>query len=169
MTAAFAMIEPRECFIRLGGALAFAGVLGINRDLHHKPAGLRTHGLVALGAALVTLVALQLAGPETGAGGAGDAVIRIIQGVITGVGFLCGGVILHGSTPDNVFGLTTAASIWLAAALGIACGAGLWSTAWLTTGLALAVLVLGGSVERGVHKVLDRMAPRDGGGSGKTG
>jgi putative Mg2+ transporter-C (MgtC) family protein len=166
MTAAFAMIEPRECFIRLGGALALAGVLGINRDLRHKPAGLRTHGLVALGAALVTLVSLQLASPDTG--GAGDAVIRIIQGVITGVGFLCGGVILHGSTPDNVFGLTTAASIWLAAALGIACGAGLWTTAWLTTGLALAVLVLGGSVERGVHRLLDKMMPGESGGGGKT-
>jgi putative Mg2+ transporter-C (MgtC) family protein len=168
MTAVFTMIEPREVFIRLGGAVALAGVLGVNRDLHHKPAGLRTHGLVALGAALVTLASLQLASPDPA--GAGDAVIRIIQGVITGVGFLCGGVILRGAGSGSVHGLTTAASIWLAAALGIACGAGLWTTAWMTTGIALAVLVMGGTVERGVHKVLDRMMPREdeSGGGGKT-
>ena len=162
MTAILPSTEPREILLRLGAAVVLAGVLGINRELHHKPAGLRTHGLVALGAALVTLVSLQLASPE--GGGPGDAVIRIIQGVITGVGFLCGGVILRGTAPGDVRGLTTAASIWLVAGVGIACGAGLWTTALLTTGLALIVLVAGGTIERAAHRLLDRMSPREAGG-----
>jgi putative Mg2+ transporter-C (MgtC) family protein len=153
-------LAPGEILLRLGAALVIAGVLGINRDLHHKPASLRTHGLVSLGAALITLVSIQLAGPETP--GPGDAVVRIIQGVITGGGFLGGGVIMHGQGgPDNVHGLTTAASVWLVAGIGIACGAGLWTTALLTAALALAVLVIGGRIERLVHRFLDRASPRE--------
>lgn len=160
MPITFLGLSPGEIFLRLGAALLIAGILGINRDLHHKPAGLRTHGLVSLGAALITLVSIQLAGPETS--GPGDAVVRIIQGVITGVGFLGAGMIMRGGGGgvDDVHGLTTAASVWLVAGIGIACGAGLWITALITAGLALAVLVLGGGIERLLHRVLDRAAPR---------
>lgn len=152
-------IDFLELLFRLGSTLVLAGILGLNRDLHNKPAGLRTHSLVALGAALITVVSLQLAPPASG--GPGDAVIRIIQGVITGVGFLGGGVILHESGSGDVHGLTTAASIWLVASIGIACGAGLWLTALLTTVLALIVLVIGGRLERGAHRLLGGAEPRD--------
>lgn len=158
MPATMAVIDPVEMSIRLGTALVLAGILGLNRDLHNKPAGVRTHGLVALGAALITLVSIQLAPAEPGTG---DAVIRIIQGVITGIGFLGGGVILHGMAESEVRGLTTAASLWLVAGIGIACGAGLWVPAFLTAGLALVVLIVGGRIERAVHRLLDRASPRD--------
>ena len=158
MSTALVPTSLMEVLTRLGMALLLAGILGLNRDLHNKPAGLRTHGLVALGSALITVVSLQLApvGP-----GPGDAVIRIIQGVITGIGFLGGGVILHGSRTGDVHGLTTAASLWLVAGIGVACGAGLWPTALLTAGLALIVLVVGGRLERAAHRLLGRADPPD--------
>jgi putative Mg2+ transporter-C (MgtC) family protein len=127
---------------RLGGAVLAGAILGINRDLHHKPAGLRTHSLVSLGSAVVVVVATSMAGASA------DAVSRVIQGVVTGVGFIGAGVILHHDTENRVVGLTTAASIWVAAALGTACGAGFWIIALLALVLTLAVLTLGGPIER---------------------
>lgn len=127
---------------RLGSATLAGAVLGINRDLHHKPAGLRTHALVSLGSAMVVVTAASLSG--------GDAasVSRVIQGLVTGVGFIGAGVILHHDAERRVVGLTTAASIWVAAALGSASGAGSWAVLGLGLALTLAVLVLGGPIER---------------------
>jgi putative Mg2+ transporter-C (MgtC) family protein len=127
---------------RLGGATLAGAVLGINRDLHHKPAGLRTHALVSLGSAVVVVTATSMTG--------GDAagVTRVIQGLVTGVGFIGAGVILHHDAERRVVGLTTAASIWVAAALGSASGAASWVVLALGLMLTLAVLVLGGPIER---------------------
>jgi putative Mg2+ transporter-C (MgtC) family protein len=127
---------------RLGSATLAGAVLGINRDLHHKPAGLRTHALVSLGSAMVVVTVASLTG--------GDAtgVSRVIQGLVTGVGFIGAGVILHHDAERRVVGLTTAASIWVAAALGSASGAGSWAVLGLGLVLTLAVLVLGGPIER---------------------
>jgi putative Mg2+ transporter-C (MgtC) family protein len=127
---------------RLGSATLAGAVLGINRDLHHKPAGLRTHALVSLGSAVVVVTTASMAG--------GDAagVSRVIQGLVTGVGFIGAGVILHHDAERRVVGLTTAASIWVAAALGSASGAGSWAVLGLGLALTLAVLVLGGPIER---------------------
>ncbi|HWP02816.1 MAG TPA: MgtC/SapB family protein, partial [Gemmatimonadaceae bacterium] len=111
----------RELLIRLGLAVAIGAVLGINRDLRGKPAGLKTHALVALGSSMLTVVSLAVA---DGATADGNAVSRVIQGIITGIGFLGAGVILRGERGYSVHGLTTAASVWLSACLGIACGAG---------------------------------------------
>jgi putative Mg2+ transporter-C (MgtC) family protein len=138
-----------EVMLRLLAATAAGSILGLNRELTQKPAGLRTHALVSLGSALVTVSALQLgvANNVTHA----DAASRVIQGVVAGIGFIGGGVILH-ADGRNVRGLTTAATIWVAAALGISCGIGQWHIAGMAAGIALAVLVLGQFVERGLHR-----------------
>ena len=135
-------LESIDIAARLGSAVLAGAILGINRDLHHKPAGLRTHSLVSLGSAVVVVVVASISGADA------DAVARVIQGLVTGVGFIGAGVILHHDAENRVVGLTTAASIWVAAALGTACGVGAWTIAVLALGLTLAVLVLGGPMER---------------------
>ncbi|WP_197530108.1 MgtC/SapB family protein [Gloeobacter violaceus] len=135
-------IALQEVLLRLGAAVLAGGVLGLNRNLSGKSAGLRTNALVCLGAALVTLVALEIAGAD------GSGALRVVQGVITGIGFLGGGVILHPQTRKKVSGLTTAATIWVAASLGIACGAGLWPVLLCGLLLTLLVLLVGGPFEQ---------------------
>ena len=138
-----------EAMLRVLAATAAGGVIGLNRELTRKPAGLRRHALLALGAALVTVSALQLGvGPDRTHG---DAASRVIQGVIAGIGFLGGGVFLH-ADGRNVKGLTTAATIWVAAALAISCGIGQWHIAGMTAGLALVILVVGRPIEAALHR-----------------
>ena len=139
-----------DVVIRLLAATGIGGAIGLNRELTRKPAGLRTHALVALGSALATVSALQLGGPVEATHG--DAVSRVIQGVIAGIGFLGGGVILH-TEGRNVVGLTTAATIWVAAALGVSCAVGQWRVAGSAVLIALVVLVVGRGVESGLHKI----------------
>ena len=95
-----------DIIVRLGAAILIGGVIGLDRNLHHKPTGVRTLGLVAVGAALAVLAVAH--------DGQAD-VSRVVQGVVTGVGFIGAGVILHQATDGKVHGLTTAASIWRAA------------------------------------------------------
>jgi putative Mg2+ transporter-C (MgtC) family protein len=145
-----------EYVARLAAAVVAGAALGLNRNLRGKAAGVRTHALVALGAALVTSAAAVGAGAE--------AATRVMQGVLTGVGFIGAGVILHprpqdGPTPRaapgpgrrrrpaDVRGLTTAATVWVAAALGVVCGLGRWALVVAGTGLTLLVLVAGGPLE----------------------
>ena len=116
----------------LAGVLG--GVLGYERESRGKAAGVRTHMLVAMGAALFVLV------PALGGMAVAD-MSRVIQGVVTGVGFLGAGAIIKHRSEEDVQGLTTAAGIWMTAAIGVACGLGRESTALLSTLLALAVLV----------------------------
>ncbi len=131
----------------------FAGMaVGLNRDLMNKPMGMRTLGLVSLGSALVVLAC-------TGYGShhyQPDAVSRVIQGILTGIGFLGAGVILHDRTGMRVHGLTTAATVWIAAALGVAAALGAWVVTIAGSGLSLALLVLGGPLERGLERLLGR-------------
>lgn len=117
----------------LAGVLG--GVLGYERESRGKAAGVRTHMLVAMGGALFVLV------PALGGMAVAD-MSRVIQGVVTGVGFLGAGAIIKHRDEEDVQGLTTAAGIWMTAAIGVACGLGRESTALLSTLLALAVLVL---------------------------
>ena len=131
---------------RLALAVLLGAVVGLNRERVGKPAGLRTHALVALGAAQLTIVGLLFGGGDAAASG------RVLQGVITGVGFIGAGVILHRTDARGVQGLTTAAAIWVVAALGVAAGAGLWRTALVTAGLTMLVLVVGEAIDRRVHK-----------------
>ncbi|HSS77537.1 MAG TPA: MgtC/SapB family protein [Thermoanaerobaculia bacterium] len=128
--------------IRLSVATLIGCLIGFNRELYGKPAGMRTHGLVALGAALITVASLDLAGKDSA------AVLRTVQGIMAGIGFLGAGVILRDESNHSVHGLTTAASIWVVAALGIACGAGQWAISMVAFALILVLLILGEKLEQ---------------------
>ena len=155
----------REVVFRLGAAMLIGAAVGVNRELRDKPAGMRTHALVALGASLVTLTIVELSMREGRP--SPDAVSRAVQGIITGIGFLGGGVIIRQQDGTTVQGLTTAASIWLVACLGVACGAGQWRTAVVAMVLTLFVLVIGGSVEGLLRRFTKRPAEQSGrGGEG---
>jgi len=119
--------------IRLVLAAVFAGIVGYERERAGKPAGLRTHMLVALGGAVFVTASLE-------AGSTSADISRVIQGVATGIGFIGGGAILKSRDNDEVTGLTTAASIWLTAGVGIAAGLGRLGAAVLGIVLALAIL-----------------------------
>lgn len=131
--------ESPTLIFRLLLAIFVGGIIGWNRQIRGKPAGLRTHMLVSLGSALIVMIPLQL-----GADYSGDAVSRTIQGVATGIGFLGAGEILHQSGRNSdvpkVKGLTSAAAIWATAGMGMAAGCGLWMTS--LCGVLLAWLVL---------------------------
>jgi putative Mg2+ transporter-C (MgtC) family protein len=138
---------------RLGVALVIGAVIGIERHLHDQPAGLRTHVLVVLAAALSVLV---VAPPGTLASSVLDAQSRVIQGLMTGVGFIGAGVILHSPKGHRIHGLTTAAAIWITAAFGALCGAGRFAIALLgLVGVVLA-LTFGGPIERGLRRRFGR-------------
>jgi putative Mg2+ transporter-C (MgtC) family protein len=134
--------DTLDAALRLGSAVAIGGLVGIDRGLRQKPAGLRTHALVSLGAALMTYTGIELAPADPG------AVTRVLQGVIAGVGFLGGGVILRDAQDLRIRGLTTAASIWIVAGLGMACGAGHWRTGLLASAFTLLVLMGGHHIEQ---------------------
>jgi putative Mg2+ transporter-C (MgtC) family protein len=108
---------------------------------------------VALGAATVTLIAFQLGDTPADRAAAGS---RIMQGILTGIGFVGAGVVLHRNDPIGVHGLTTAASIWLVAILGIACGSGFMAPALVAFAFVLVILLAGGPFERFIHGRLDR-------------
>jgi putative Mg2+ transporter-C (MgtC) family protein len=125
---------------RLCLALLVGAIIGIERQIRHKPAGLRTHMLVSFGAALFTLISLATGTDQPNA----DAVSRVIQGIAAGVGFLGAGEILRESSQESagskIHGLTSAAAIWVCAALGIAAGCGWWQLGLI--GALLSFLVL---------------------------
>lgn len=127
--------------LRLMLAAALGGILGFEREQKGKSAGLRTHMLVALGAALFILVPQQ-------AGATQGDLTRVLQGLVAGVGFLGAGAILKQTSEAQVHGLTTAANIWLTAAIGVAAGLGREATAVLSTLLALGILSLLPHIER---------------------
>jgi putative Mg2+ transporter-C (MgtC) family protein len=114
-------------------AIGLGGILGWQREVAGKAAGLRTHMLVCLGAALF------VGGPRL-AGMDDDALSRIIQGLTTGIGFIGAGTILKAESPTRVYGLTTAAGIWMTAAIGVGIGLGRGSTAVLATAAAFLIL-----------------------------
>lgn len=136
--------------LRLVLATLLGAAVGLNREMSLKPAGLRTHALVSLGSALATLTGLLLTQPP---GGDVTAPSRIIQGIVAGIGFIGGGVILHRRDARGVHGLTTAASIWIVSATGVAVGAGLWRAAVMAVVLALLVLAVGARIDRVVHRL----------------
>ena len=143
-----------DLLLRLGAAVVAGGVIGLNRDLRDRPAGVRTHALVGLGSALVVLAAIELPGDPAQAG----AAVRAMQGVLTGIGFLGAGVIVHQRDRKTVRGLTTAATIWMTAGLGLVCGLGRWMLAATGIALGLGVLLAGGPFERLVRRLVRKPA-----------
>jgi putative Mg2+ transporter-C (MgtC) family protein len=141
--------DSTDTILRLVVAVAAGSVLGLNRELHDKPAGLRTHALVSLGGAGMTIIGLDMGAPE--AVGLTN-VTRVVQGVIAGIGFLGAGVIMRSPADQEIHGLTTAASIWVAATLGVGAGAGEWLLTGVVTGLALLIL-LGLPLERAARRL----------------
>jgi putative Mg2+ transporter-C (MgtC) family protein len=139
-----------EIIFRLTASVFVGGLIGLDRNLHGKPTGIRTLGLVSLGACVLTLASTSLL---TGRGAADpDATSRVIQGIVTGIGFLGSGVIIRESGSDRVRGLTTAASIWITAILGILCGTGSWQIAAIALFLVFVLFVFGKPIERALHR-----------------
>lgn len=138
-----------EDFLRLLAALVAGGIFGLERELHDKPAGFRTNMLICVGAALFTLLSIRMVEDTD------DDVTRVAAGIVTGVGFLGAGAILH--YRGTVYGLTTAATIWIDASIGMAFGAGQFAIGVLATLLAAIVLFLlsavEGSIARAMHVV----------------
>jgi putative Mg2+ transporter-C (MgtC) family protein len=127
--------QATRVIVRLALAAILGGAIGFEREKKGKAAGLRTMMLVSLGAALFVLVIQQ-------SGGTSADISRVIQGIVAGVGFLGIGTILNNPREENIKGLTTAAGIWLTAAIGIAAGMGREVTAILATLLALVILAV---------------------------
>jgi len=126
--------------IRLIAAILLGAVVGLQREKAHKPAGLRTHTLVSLGTAVLVLAC-------SGVGMSHEGISRVIQGIATGIGFVGAGSILKLNEERNIQGLTTAAGIWMVAAIGVAVGLGSLGVALLSTLFALIVLALAGPRE----------------------
>lgn len=126
----FALAAQLEMALRVLLGAVLGGVIGWQREKAHKPAGFRTHILIALGAALFTVVSIN--------GFAGGDTSRVAAGVVTGIGFLGAGVIMHRTR--TVEGLTTAASVWSVAAIGMAAGAGMYLLALAATVIIFLVL-----------------------------
>lgn len=135
--------------LRLGVAVLCGLLIGINRDAKEKPAGMRTLALVALGAALATVSVTHV----TAFVGHPDAQSRVLQGVVQGVlagiGFIGAGAILRrGKRDEVVHGVTTAATVWVSAALGVACGLGDWPVAIISLVLVFGILIIAKPIER---------------------
>jgi putative Mg2+ transporter-C (MgtC) family protein len=134
-----------DAVLRMVCAMLIGCVIGIDRDLHGKPTGMKTLGLVSLGACIATMCATGFTKLDT----PDDADIsRAVQGIVTGIGFLGAGVILQNPRENRVRGLTTAASIWVTAAVGIVCGTGAWSVALIATALLIGLLTIGRVIEK---------------------
>jgi len=137
-------METLDIVIRLCVATLVGVALGLNRDLRGKPTGVRTLGLVGLASALAVMAVAR--------GTIADA-SRVIQGIVTGIGFLGAGVIIRNETGKRVHGLTTAACVWLTACVGAACGIGEWRLIAVALPAVFILLVLGGPFERFVHRI----------------
>jgi putative Mg2+ transporter-C (MgtC) family protein len=146
------MMQEWTYILRVLLAAGLAAGIGIERELHGRPAGLRTHVLVAIGAALIVATSEAVAELLAGRSGIQIDPGRIAAGVITGIGFLGAGTIIR--VGDWVRGLTTAASIWFVAALGIVAGQGLYVLAVGGTGIGLVVLTVLDRVEHHIPSTI---------------
>ena len=134
MTPELTLADQLDFALRLGVGLFLGAVIGFERELQSQPAGFRTHSVVALGAAIFTVVsAYAFTGP-------GSDPTRIAAQIVSGIGFIGAGTILH--SRGQIRGLTTAASLWSVAGIGMASGAGLYGVAVIGTVLMLVILSL---------------------------
>ena len=136
-------MEMFDIALRLCTAALIGVALGLNRDLHGKPTGVRTLGLVGLGSALAVLAIAQVSSADAS---------RVIQGIVTGIGFLGAGVIVRSDQGQHVHGLTTATCVWLTACIGAACGIAAWPIILLTIPIVFVILIFGGPFEKLIHR-----------------
>lgn len=148
-------IPPEETILRLCVALALGMCIGIDREWRNKPAGLRTHMLVSLSTATFTILATELTDKIVKITAVHPDPLRVLEAITAGAAFLGAGAIIQ--SRGNVLGMTTGASIWLTAAIGLACGTGALLLAAITTGLAVIVLTLIGLL---VHKITEENSPK---------
>ena len=132
--------QMARLLVRLSVAMVLGAIIGLQREQYGKPAGLRTHILVAMGSALFVIASVEY-------GMSSDGVSRVIQGLAAGIGFIGAGAILKISQHQKIQGLTTAAGIWATAAVGIAVGLGLLGLAVLSVALIWFVLAILGYVQ----------------------
>ena len=141
-------LSDGQIVLRLLLAAGIGGLLGAEREMRHKSAGFRTNILIAIGSCLFTIVGLSFPSGDPS---------RVTAQVVTGIGFLGAGAILHSG--DNVHGMTTAATIWVNAAIGAAAGLGHFRLAILAGALTLAVLLILAPFERQIERQVDRRPP----------
>jgi putative Mg2+ transporter-C (MgtC) family protein len=134
-------VDFGDVALRLCAAVLVGFIVGLDREWRGKPVGIRTLALVSLGAALVCLSTVHLAALNEEPDAVSRVVQGVIQGVMTGIGFLGAGAVLQNRDGD-IQGLTTAATVWVTAALGIACALATWQIVWMGVGLTLFVLVV---------------------------
>jgi putative Mg2+ transporter-C (MgtC) family protein len=146
-------LSDSELIQRLLLAALLGGLIGIERELKQKAAGLRTNILIALGSALFTLMSIELAGTT-------DDQTRIVAQVVTGIGFLGAGAIMR--TDSGVQGLTTAATVWVNAAVGVAAGGGHYHLAVSATAVTMGVLLLVAPLENAMARRVAHKAKRNG-------
>jgi putative Mg2+ transporter-C (MgtC) family protein len=141
-------LPVHELVVRLSLAIVSGTILGLNRWMHHKSAGVRTHSLVALSAALAILII------QSTSGGDAQSQSRVLQGILSGIGFLGAGVIIHRGENASIKGLTTAASIWVCAVMGVAFGAGQITLGIIGLLGILLILLVGGPLEKLTNRIL---------------
>ncbi|WP_103121214.1 MgtC/SapB family protein [Methylopila sp. Yamaguchi] len=144
-----------DAALRLLAATVCGLAVGFNRDLKQKPTGMRTLGLVSLGACLVSLAGLQADPMRSDPDAMSRVVQGVLQGVMTGIGFIGAGVILKQPGDGTVRGLTTAATVWITAGLGVACALASWTIIALGVVLALLVLILPRKVAKAIGANFD--------------
>lgn len=138
------MIENTDVIYRLILTVILSGLIGLEREIHGREAGLRTHILVGVGASLIMLTSIYIAS-QYGVGNPADPG-RVAAGVVTGIGFIGAGTIIRSHA--SIKGLTTAASLWATAGIGLATGSGFYLGALITTILILFSLIFLGKIER---------------------
>jgi putative Mg2+ transporter-C (MgtC) family protein len=139
--------QDQEMIVRLFLATLFGGLIGLEREIHGKQAGFRTHALVSLGSALVMAVSVDIFTVYQGIAPVDPS--RIAAQVVSGIGFLGAGAIIR--FPQGITGLTTAASLWVCAGIGLATGIGFYKMALVSTFLVLIVLFIFGQIGRMLH------------------
>jgi putative Mg2+ transporter-C (MgtC) family protein len=138
------MMDLSEVTLRLSTASLIGAGFGLNRDLHGKPTGVRTLGLVGFGSAFIVMTFGQVSTADAS---------RVVQGVVTGIGFLGAGVIVRNNKNDHVHGLTTAACVWLTACIGAACWVAEWPIVLTGLPIVLTLLAFGGPAEKAFQRL----------------
>ena len=151
-------IPEWQIIARLVIALFLGGAIGFDREVKNRPAGLRTHMLIALAASIFSITTLEIVAGMEKMGHSADP-LRAIEAVTAGVAFLAAGSIIQSRA--QISGLTTGASMWLAGAIGVACGFGLFIIALLATGLALIVLVWLQSLSQKINPAVSPIGKSD--------